>query len=431
MIYLLTSLFYFVFSRKKSVISIALFSLLVFTSLAAYLVGRQPTGDIMTHLCTLYCAVLLYLLFNSFKNYSNISNITFDDISLSRLRTIERIITILGYFALVLYAYILSKTFTELLLGTMTVQEHKNEGGATEFWATLVPHYYITLGNFVAPLGYVFLSLHFYYLINNESWKSVKYLLLSLVIILNGLIALSRSATVQYVLEYFVVFLFVAPLINKKTRKRIIVGGSIVGGFILMALIVITQTRFDDYYTKQSQNKAIIDEMEQPALFSTLDYFAQWEENAPIIMKNYKMGDLSWGMYNSSGLAVQIQKMIQGGEVVNAAREKKYRGELLKEQMSSFHGLIARLIYDFGYIGTVLFILLYAVIIRKTGPYNGDMYFKTVLALPVILPVCVVFWAGNTLSSLALDMAIIYDIVIYYWIKRKPVKFRVLTKQVE
>lgn len=431
MIYILTSLYYFLFSRKKSVIAIALFSLLIFTSVAAYLVGRQPTGDILTHLCTLYCAVLLYILFNSFKGYSKISSISFDDISQSRLTKVERVLTILGVFAILLYVYILSKTFTELLLGTMTVQEHKNEGGASEFWATLVPHYYITLGNFVAPLGYTFLSLHFYHLIKNEAGKSVKFLLLSLVNILNGLISLSRSATVEYVLVYLVIFLFVAPLLNRKVRKRIVLGASIVGGVILLALTVITQTRFDAYYTKQSQNEAVIDETKYSSLFSALDYFAQWEENAPIIMKNYKMGDLSWGMYNSSGLAVHIQKMIQGGEKVNEAREKKYRGELLKEQASYFHGLPARLIYDFGYFGTILFILLYAGLIRKTGPQNGVLSFKSLIVLPVILPVCVVFWAGNTLASLALDLAIIYDIGIYYWIRRKPKKYKELTKQIE
>ena len=148
-------------------------------------------------------------------------------------------------------------------------------------------------------------------------------------------------------------------------------------------------------------------------------------------MKNYKMGDLSWGMYNSSGLAVHIQKMIQGGDVVNEAREKKYRGELLKEQASYFHGLPARLIYDFGYFGTVLFILLYAGLIRITGPKNGVLTFKSLIVLPVILPVCVVFWAGNTLASLALDMAIIYNIGIYYWIRRKPKKYREITKQIK
>lgn len=431
MIYILTSLYYFLFSRKKSVIAIALFSLLIFTSVAAYLVGRQPTGDILTHLCTLYCAVLLYILFNSFKGYSKISSISFDDISQSRLTKVERILTILGVFAILLYAYILSKTFTELLLGTMTVQEHKNEGGAADFFATLVPHYYITLGNFVAPLGYIFLSLHFYYLIKNEMGKAIKYLLLSLVIILNGLIALSRSSTVEYVLVYSCIFLFVGPSLKKRVRNRIILGVAIVGGAILLALSVITQSRFDSYYTKLSKNEAIIDETKYSSLFSTLDYFGQWEENAPIIMKNYNFGDLSWGMYNSSGLAVQIQKMIQGGDVVSEAREKKYNGQLLKEQASSFHGLVARAIYDFGFFGTIIFILIYAGLIRRTGPKNGVLTFKSLIVLPVILPVCVVFWAGNSLASLALNMAMIYDIGIYYWIRRKPKKYRELTKQIE
>lgn len=410
-------------------IAIALFSLLLFTSIAAYLVGRQPTGGVLTHLCTLYTAILLYLLFYSFKGYSKVSSISFDDISQSRLRIVERVITLLGVFAILLYAYILTQTFTQLILGAITVEEHKNQGGAEEYWATLLPHYYITLGNFIAPLGYLFLSFHFWYLIIDQPGRAVKYLLLSLVIILNGLIALSRSVTTQYLLVYLIIFIFIAPILNRRLKKKILILGAVVGGILLLALFVITQSRFDSYYTKNSKNEALIDEAEQPALFSTFDYFSQWEENGPIIMQRYRIGDLSWGLYNSSGLAVQIQKTIQGSSVVNEAREKKYREELLKEQASYFHGLVARLIYDFGFFGTILFILIFASIIRKMGPKKGVIGFKTLLALPVILPVCVGFWAGNALSSLALDMAIIYGLIVYYWVKKKPQK-TVLKKQI-
>lgn len=419
MIYIFTSLYYFLFSRKKSAITIFLFSLLVFTSAAAYLVGRQPTGDISTHLCTLYTAILLYFLFRAYNNYTNISEVSFQDISPERLNKIEKITTALGIIVFVVYIYILSQTFTQLLIGSISADEHKNEGGAELYWSSLIPHSLITLGNFVAPLGYLFLTLHFYYLIKSNSRKSIRYFLLSLVIVLNGLIALSRSATVQYLLEYAAIFVFVAPLLQRKTRKRLIKGGAIIIGVIIFALFIISQSRFENYYTKISENDAILDETEQPVLFSTFDYFAQWEENGPIIMKRFEFGDQSWGLYNCSGLAVQIQKMIYGSTAVNDARERKYRGHLLKEQASYFHGLIARVIYDFGFIGTIVFILLYASIIRKTGPKNGVLRFKTLLALPLTLPVCVVFWAGNTLASLALDLAIIYNIIIYLWISKK------------
>ena len=216
-----------------------------------------------------------------------------------------------------------------------------------------------------------------------------------------------------------VIFLFVAPLLPKRTRNNMIKGGGVIIGIVIFALFIISQSRFETYYSKISKNEAILDEKEQPVLFSTLDYFAEWEENGPIIMQRFRFGDQSWGLFNSCGLAVQVQQVFYGSETVNAAREKKYRGQLLKEQASYFHGLIARLIYDFGFLGTIVFILIYASIIRKTGPSKGTLSYKTLLALPVTLPVCVVFWAGNTLASLALDMAIVYNIGIYYYIRKK------------
>ena len=256
-------------------------------------------------------------------------------------------------------------------------------------------------------------------LIKKDIAKSGRYFILSLVIVLNGLIALSRSAAVQFVLEYVAILLFVLPLLENRIRKKMIRVGGLVLGVVVFALFIISQSRFAGYYSKISKNDAILDEQEQPVLFSTLDYFAEWEENGPIIMQRFKFGDQSWGLYNCSGLAVQIQQVIYGSNAVNAARENKYRGKLLKEQASYFHGLIARLIYDFGFVGTIIFIILYASVIRKTGPTKGRLSFKTLLALPVTLPVCVVFWAGNTLASLALDMAIVYNLVIYYYIRKK------------
>lgn len=382
------------------------------------MVGRQPTGDFLTHACTLYIAILLYILFNSFKKYSNITKINFGEISQSRLHTLERITTILGIFVAVLYTYILAQTFPQLMLGSITVAEHKNEGGAADYWATLLPHFVITLGNFISPLGYLFLTLHFYFLIYNNKLKAIRYFLLSLIIVLNNLIALSRSATVQYILVYAAIFLFVARFLSKKTRTQIVKIASIIIGIVFLALMIISESRFGEYYTKQSNNEAILSETKQPLLFSTIDYFAQWEENAPIIMRQFKWGDQSWGTFNCSGLAVQIQRTIYGSDKVNDARDKKYWG-LLGHQSSYFHGLVARLIYDFGFIGTIIFILLYASIIKQTGPTNEVLHFKTLLSLPITLPVCVVFWAVNSLSSLMLDLAIIYNMIIYLWITKK------------
>lgn len=416
MIYIILSCLYFFFNKKKDSITSVLVGILCVTSVAAYFVGRQPDFEIDTIFLTFYTAILLFILFRSFRGYSNLTSYSFSGIDRGRLITVEKATTILGVVVIIVYIYILTQIFSLLLLGSITVQEHKNEGGAAALWNTMVPHFFITLGNIIAPLGYFFLSLHFCYLVNGNSKKAAKFFVLSLCLVLNGLIALSRSVSTQYVLLYATILFCILPLLNKKTKRKVFSIAIVLLGGIIICMAVISTSRFSEYYTRESTTKeAIVDETEQPLLFSLLDYFSQWEENGLIIMKRHKPEYNSWGLYNSCGLAVQIQQTLYGAENVNNARNKKYDA-ILKEQQSAFHGLVSRLIYDFGFIGTILFILLYARIVRKLGPSNGNLSFKSLLSLTVILPACVVFWVGNGFSSLNLDLAIIYTFLIYKFV---------------
>lgn len=404
--------------NKKYSISMLLFVMLVFTSIGAYFVGRQPILDVETQIRTIYIAILLSVLFLSFKNYRDVKYFDFSSVNSKKIQNIERMLIICGLFSLILYTYLLYNTFSLLLASEIVPDEFKNEGGAEMSWDSMIPHFYITLGNFLSPFGYICLAFHFYYLLQGNVKKAMLFFLLSSSIILNGLIALSRSATVQYILQYGIMFTFFIPLLSRKLVRKVLIYGGVVIFSAILALSVITSNRFSDYYTKLSLNDAIISEEDNPELFSAIDYFSQWEENGTIAMTRYKLGDISWGLYNSCGLAVHVQKIWKGSSAVMAEREKKYRNELLKEQASYFHGLITRLIFDFGYIGTILFIMYYGKIVRTCEPRGGIVSFKTILFLPILLPVCVTFWAGNALSSISLDLAIIYSYLIFLYIKR-------------
>lgn len=429
MIYIILTIAYFIYNKNKNSITSVLMGLLLFSSVAAYFVGRQPDFELDTIFLTLYTAILLLILFRSFRTYSNISSCSFSGISRERLDVVEKVTSILGIIVIIVYVFILTQIFSQLLLGAITVQEHKNEGGAAAVWDAMVPHIFITLGNFIAPLGYFFLSLHFYYLVKRDMKKAIKFFILSLCLVLNGLIALSRSVSVQYILLYASILFCLMPILNKKLKKRVFTIAIVLLGAIVFGLGVISNSRFSDYYFREStEKKAILDETQQPTLFSLLDYFAQWEEDGLIIMKWHKPEYNSWGLYNCSGLAVQIQQKIYGADNVNKARDAKYNA-ILKEQRSSFHGIIARLIYDFGFIGTIIFILLYAKIIYKLAPRNGNLSFKSLLALTIVLPPCVVFWAGNEFSSLNLDLAIIYSFIIYKFVATPARKRQVIQPQ--
>lgn len=418
MIYLISSFIMLIKTWSKNSISNIAFGLLFASSICAYMVGRQPQMEFDTQLYSLYIVVLLCFLLYASKNYSDLRTYNFSMINRNKLRKIEICLSLFGLLTILLYLYILSKVFELLLLEEIAVQEYKNEGGAEEIFNTLVPHSLITLGNFMSPFGYIFLSLHFYYLIHNNIKKSLFFLFLSSSLIMNGLIALSRSSTTTYLLCYGTILYFLFPLLERKLKRTIVKWGSIFGLLIFSALFIISESRFSEYYTKQSLNEAILDEKEYPLLFSVFDYFSQWEERGPCILKNYHFGDQSWSLYNSNGLGVHIQKVIYGGAHVNEMREKKYR-RLLGDNISSFHGLIARGVFDYGFIGNFFFIVLIVQIVRRLEPKNGIIEFKTLFFLPLIIPFILTFWSGNALANIPYDLGVIYNTIIYKFVKKR------------
>lgn len=413
MIYIVVCLFYLLIDRRKQSIAKILVLFLLASSISAFLVGRQPSLSFDVSIYVIYNAILLLILFSSFKYYSGIKRFTDQHLSEGRLKDIDNLIIVVGISTLIINIYIFTKVYSLLLLESITVQEYKNEGGAAEIFSLYVPPFVISLSNLFSPVGYVSLTQHFYYLIKGRTKKSIVHFLISLLISLSGLLALSRSSTITYLLLYFTVFYFVYPLINKRLRKRIMIFSGIFVLAILSVFTTISKSRFSEQYTKKSLNESVIDNEKQPMLFSTLDYFSLWQENGPIIMQNHKPEYKYWGLYNSSGLAVQIQKVIHGSEKVKFEREVKFY-KILGSYSNSFHGNIARLVYDFGFLGTVLFILLYSFIIRKLRPKNGVLNYKTLLFLPVVLPFCISFFLGNALGQLSLNIAIVYAICVYY-----------------
>lgn len=418
MIYILFSAFYFIFVRNKSKITVFLFSILLFSSVGAILIGRKPEEDLGIMASTLFSAVLLFYLFRSFDGYKGITELSISNISQHRLQNLERIITILGYGAFFLYGFVLAMVLPQLIQGMIIVEQFKNQGEAADYWATFLPHYYITLSNFVTPVGYFALSLHFYYLIKRNKKKTIRYLIISLIIILSGLIALSRARTVQYAINYVAIFLFISPLLTERFRKNFIRVGAIFATALIAVMLVISNARFSEGYSIETKEKHIIDESEQPVLASTLDYFAQWEEYGAQVIKDHEIGNVYMGMFSCSGLIVHIQKIVQGSEKVNAERTVR-REKVLGRLSTSFLGLMAYLVCDFGYFGTPVIIFLFSLLIKHFAPKKGVLTLKTLVALPVLFPVCGMFWCSNELSELFLDLGIIYSAIMYLWITKK------------
>lgn len=425
MIYLISSLIALVYNRKNSY-SVTQFMLWLFlaSSIGAFLVGRQHSWDIESVLLVIYTTVVLWIIFFSYFNYSKIRITNFRDINNQKLLLFEKYITIAGLVAVLLEIYIMYRVMGLMLIGMTTVDEFKNGDGSdqTAIYNSVIPHAYLTLCHFVSPIGYIFLSLHFYYLINENKKKAIKYILLSLVLVFHGLIGLSRSITVVFLLTYTCMFFFVMPMLKKEVRRRFLKVFVIVTVIATSLLMVISNARFSEYYTKNSKNDALIDEKEHPVLFSLIDYFVMWNETGLDYMKLRPDGLVFYGWYNSSGLPIMIENKVFGNDKIYEQREKGVEDVIEKHTGSLwwlFQGCVARLTYEWGYFGTVLFAFLFLLIIKKMSPQKGVLRFRDLLCLPVLLPMGLTFWQGIGLGGLDVQLGMVYCFIFYSMAKSR------------
>lgn len=416
MIYLiLCAIFIINHRRDKNSISIFLFLLMALSVIFSVITGRlqELSGDYI--LSELYIGFVLYILFYGYRNYSNLKGYSFSDISILKFDRIEPYIKWVNiiFFAINLFVFI--SVFTLLSSGLITVQEHKNEGGAAEIFSSLLPSYYISLSFLLSPVAYFSLVFHFYYMLQGKLHKAILHLILSLGLVLSGLMALSRSTLIIYVMVYVGIYFFLMPIIPSAIGKKIKVAIIVAIGSLGVIFSSISETRFGERYNIES--KPMIDEQKYPQLVSMLDYYSQWVYYGPKLLERYSPSDLSYGLYNSSGLAVLIQQRLQGAAKVNQARERKY-GRIMGDLGSAFHGCIVRCVFDFGYIGTILFILLNVYFIKCFRPREGLINLKTLLSLPILLSFCLGFFTGNNYSSLAINLAVIYMWIFYIIVKK-------------
>lgn len=416
MIYLFESVLYFL-KNKFSIHSVPslLFSLLVFSTISAYLTGRLLDLPASYILYELYIGVMLLILFSSWNNYSNLKGYDFSDINENKLKKIESVIVWVNSVVFIVDLIVFVTVFTLLVAGVIHVTEFKNAGDSDlrqSIISSVVPSVFMTFSFLLSPLGYMSLALHFYYLVKKNAKRAVLHLVLSLTIILIGVIGLSRSALVNYVFVYSIMFLFIVPILNKKLFRKSIIAILIFGGAIGYVFSTISEDRFGESFYIES--KSLIDEKEYPEIVSFLDYFSQWEYFGPMLMDRYHgPSDLFWGKYNSSAIVVAIEQQIRGASVANEEGRKKV-DRIIGETASAFHGCIARTLFDFGYIGTFLFILLNCYVNKKLGPNKrNNVRFKTLLSMPLLLPFSIGFFSGSSYSQLNINLAMIYMWLLY------------------
>jgi oligosaccharide repeat unit polymerase len=403
---------YILLLKNKTSVATMLAVFVILSSIFGVVIGRVP--DLSRYIDLFHVAftiTILLIFINSFKNYR-----LYRIRELKNKKSLKFILFIVlwcSIIALLLNSYIVYKSFTYVFLNSISITEYKNQGGANELIRIWVDPFLVSIVNILSPLGYIALSFHFYFLVKNRLWMSIIFLLLALNIPLQGLHGLSRSASAQFIFTYVFFYLYIYRAIARKVRIKINIVALTIMTLVIVAFGVITEARFSESDFYQVEKDVLV---QNKTLYSMFDYFSQWNENGIAIMGEFSHDKLWFGKSSRPALDRVINSL-----GVDLDSYVDMRKDTLGPYSSKFNGLVATLLYDFGYIFTFILSLVYFLIVRNVGPRNGEISLSNFLFFSVLFPVPLMFFGNNSMAYLSLNLGLIYTFVVWIVLRARSI----------
>ncbi len=372
--------------------SLALFLVLVqLISLGGtFFLGREMNIESTSDFGWIFMMMLLLsLIILPWRHYYKISEI--GDIDPKKLKTITYFLIGINsiVFVVFLFAAITVQTLVE------DINEFKySEGVSVDFYYSKLPFPPIFF-NFAIVFyyfSYFILPLHFYYLQKKKTWLAFICFVLSLTIVLYGLTFFSRAVVVQYALLYisFLILFYgsLSPKFKRILRMLLL--------FIALAgaayFVNISQQRFEQdsarskIYSKQIPTQAIT---QDPVLYGYLDYTSQAFFNGYEVLQLYRDEGFAGNLSFESVLAFTSTPM-------QTFERMKYRQKLWPRHYSySFNGFTAYSVYDYGIFGSIVFCLLYFMVVKRMRPKNHKIELQNLflIVLLVQIPLMSIFYS--------------------------------------
>lgn len=331
----------------------------------------------------------------------------------------ERRLNRLTWTLLAIHAFgfiVFSVTFYLAITSVTDYSAFKNDSGAAEFYGTLpfsvnlllLATYLNATANFLVPL-------HFYYLSRKRIGLSLLCLLFSLNIPLEGISIFSRSALIMYGVLYVLYVPFFYRRIDRTPRRVLkVVGGGALALFLTM-FYVITNNRFAGYLSwgDAAYSTSVI---QDPITYSILDYASQWYRNGNAVLSQYSFhtmnGELSFPLLTTIGNKLGV--INRPPELIPIRLE-----ELWGDRYDKFVGIVPNLVFDFGYAGTVIFGVLYAMVLFKVRPVRGRISIGTLLILGPLFLLPALGVQNSLMKLNSFNLLILYSIVVYAYLYSK------------
>lgn len=399
--------------RRRSVAAL-LAAMLAVSALAGLLVGRTPPTETLRDVANIaYTLLVLTIFILPFHRFRRLRAVI--DAHPVRLTHVTAVLLAVGTLAFAINGYVFYRTAS---YGFESFSEFKNTELGTEFRYSLpISHSLITLASLVSPVAYLLLGLGFYYAHVRRRWHSVACFLLSLNMPLQGFTMYSRSWPVMYVCLVVAYFAYSLPLYSRRVRRRLFIGAAVLMVPVGIYLVGVTANRFADL---EITRDSVVQDRQ---LYYTLDYLSQWNENGIVVMSRF----YSWDAIQYGGgtntlvpFLYNLTLRFVSGVQPEVENELQMRARIWPDPYpASFNGLVANLVFDFGYALALLFAVIYAIASERVAPRRGRVFVSAYLAFGLAVTVPMLSMFGNYFAVPYYNLGIVYAVLVWYYMSAR------------
>jgi len=410
MILLIFFIFFLLYAltRKSKSVAIIMILIQIVSLCGTFFIGNDyPIDTFFKAFNLVITAIILTLLIAPWIKVTNIKNIyVTNELKLKKMTYTLLILSFIPFIVL-----LPSAIFVHTLVDDINTFKY-SEGVSLDFYYNILPVNVraFILATYLYYFSYFLIPLHFYYLGKKNIRLAILCFIFSLNVILYGLTFFSRWVVVIYILTYVSFFIILHNTVNQKLKKNVKVILIIVAIMSSIYFISTTSERFTDdrvyAATVPSQSK-----IKDPVLYSYLDYLSQWYDNSNFLLNHYE-----GNIFNGQISLQHVLSLLSRYNIVryNTENFKLLRRELWPDKYwYSFNGFVAYSIYDYGYILSMILILLYYCFMKKLRPKRNQITLINlfILALLIQLPLMAIFYSN--VAGLIIPLLLIIPFILY------------------
>ena len=388
--------------------SIAIFFVLlqIFSLLGTVFIGQEyPINTIFKFLNVILTIIILTLIIIPWINFKSINKISFSNEV--KLKKLTRFLIIISIFPFIVF----SVTSIFVFLFVQDINTFKYAEGVSEDFFYNLPFDVraIILSNYIYGFSYFLIPLHFYYLSKRNYYLSFWCFIFSLNIVLYGLTYFSRSVFVHYAFIYLAFVIMLYGTFEFRIKKFLKNSMFLILSLMIVYFVNISIERFttDNLYAENIPSNALI---QDPVLYSYFDYLSQWYYNNMYVLNSY-----NFKTFNGQISLQPVLYLLGQYNIINYDPNtySSLRQQLWPLHWYTFNGFVAYIVYDLGYILTIVFSLVYYLIILKLRPKNNQISLLNLflIVLLIQLPLLAIFY--SSIGGIIIPLLLATPVFIY------------------